>query len=68
MHRTLPRMSGLLALGAIGLSIGLAACNQPGATPTVTPDAMMHESPSAGAMMNESPSTGAMMNESPSTH
>ena len=60
MYLSPRKLSGMLALGAIGLSISLAACTQPGASPS--PSAMMEESPSA--MMEESPS--AMMEESPS--
>ncbi len=52
MYLSPRKLSGMLALGAIGLSIGLAACTQPGASPS--PSAMMQESPSA--MMQESPS------------
>jgi hypothetical protein len=58
MYRSPRKLSGLLALGAIGLAIGLAACTQPGASPS--PTAMMHPT----AMMQESP--GAMMQESAS--
>ena len=60
MYLSPRKLSGMLALGAISLSIGLAACTQPGAS--ASPSAMMQESPSA--MMQESPS--AMMQESPS--
>ncbi len=54
MHRTPRRKAGLLALGAAGLMIGLAGCNQPAASPS--PTAMMKESPTPDAMMKESPS------------
>ena len=60
MYLSPRKLSGLLALGTLSLSIGLAACTQPGTSPS--PSAMMQESPSA--MMQESPS--AMMQESPS--
>jgi hypothetical protein len=60
MYRSPRKLSGLLALGVVGLSVIAAACTQPGASPS--PSAMMQESPSA--MMQESPS--AMMQESPS--
>ena len=60
MYRSPRKLSGLLALGLLSLGIGVAACTQPGASPS--PSAMMQESPSA--MMQESPS--AMMQESPS--
>lgn len=59
MYRSPRKLSGLLAVGVVGLAIGIAACTQPGASPS--PSAMMQESPSA---MMESPS--AMMQESPS--
>jgi hypothetical protein len=52
MYLSPRKLSGLLALSVLGLSIGLAACTQPGASPS--PDAMMKESPSG--MMQESPS------------
>jgi hypothetical protein len=64
MYRSPRKMPGLLALGALGLAIGLAGCNQPGASPT--PDSMMHESPTPDSMMNETASPDAMMHESAS--
>ena len=60
MYRSPRKLSALLAVGAIGLALGLAACTQPGAS--ASPSAMMQESPSA--MMQGSPS--AMMQASPS--
>ena len=62
MYRSPRKLSGLVAIGAIGLTIGLAACTQPAAT--ASPDAMINESPSP-AMMNESPSP-AMMHDTAS--
>jgi hypothetical protein len=67
MYRSPRKLSGLLAVGVVGLSVIVAACTQPGASPS--PSAMMQETPSAmmespSAMMQESPS--AMMQESPS--
>jgi hypothetical protein len=74
MYRSPRKLSGLLAVGVVGLSVIVAACTQPGASPS--PSAMMQESPSA--MMQESPSAmmespsammaspSAMMQESPS--
>ncbi len=34
MDRLPRRLTGLFALGALSLAIGLAACTQPGATPS----------------------------------
>ena len=61
MSRSTRKMTGLLAIGAIGLFIGLAACTQPGASPS--PTAMMEETASP-AMMEETSSPDAMMETS----